>query len=243
MIQVPEPPTIEVGGIPVTPFAGVEPAAEAILGKATGNGGFALAINAEKVVRVKSEPEWCRIVEAATTCYADGAPIAWTLRRRGAPEAARIPGVELWERIMTLAGERRIPVYLVGARPHVLDRVVQKLKREHDVAVVGSQHGYFDNADTVISDLASSKARIVSVALGTPSQERFILAARQALPDALYLGVGGTYDVFGGAVPRAPQWFRDHGLEWLYRVAREPTRLRRQLNLAHYVMLHLGRRI
>lgn len=236
----PLPSVVEVGGVPVTPFRGVSDAAESLLSAAGGGrGGFALAINAEKIVRIRSEPEWSRIVRATTTCYADGAPIAWTLRRRGAPDAVRVPGVELWEEIMKLAALRDLPVYLLGGKPDVLEGVRTRLTQELGVTLVGSQHGYFDDPREVLDAIEASQPQIVTVAMGTPGQEEFILQARERHPGALYMGVGGTYDVFVGRVPRAPAWFREQGLEWLYRLMKTPTRFRRQLNLVRYALLHV----
>lgn len=226
--------------MPVTPFRGVGDAAHGLLEAAEGGrGGFALAINAEKIVRIRSEPRWNEIVRAATTCYADGAPIAWTLRRRGAPEAVRVPGVELWEEIMKLAALRDLPVFLVGGRPDVLADVRARLSRELGVTAVGSRDGYFEEPQETMDAIVDSQARIVTVAMGTPAQEEFILEARRQHPGALYMGVGGTYDVFAGRVPRAPAWFRRRGLEWLYRLMKHPTRVRRQLNLVRYALLHV----
>ncbi|MGL5783396.1 MAG: WecB/TagA/CpsF family glycosyltransferase, partial [Plesiomonas shigelloides] len=133
-----------------------------------------------------------------------------------------------------------LPVFLVGGRQDVLSEVEDKLRQQWQVNIVGSQNGYFTAEQTpdLFEQIRASGAKLVTVAMGSPKQELFMRDCRQVYPDALYMGVGGTYDVFTGHVLRAPAVWRKFGLEWLYRLLSQPTRWRRQLKLLKYVAYH-----
>ena len=141
---------------------------------------------------------------------------------------------------MARAGERGTPVFLIGGRQQVLQETCAKLRRQWNVNIVGSQDGYFAPAEreALFARIAASGAQIVTVAQGSPRQELLMRDCRQHWPHALYMGVGGTYDVFTGHVPRAPRLWQNLGLEWLYRLLRQPSRLRRQLKLLKYLRYH-----
>jgi UDP-N-acetyl-D-mannosaminouronate:lipid I N-acetyl-D-mannosaminouronosyltransferase len=138
---------------------------------------------------------------------------------------------------MAEAGRIGINVFLVGATPKVLAMTVEKLQSEYGVNVVGSHHGYFDNEDELINSIDKSKAQIVSVALGTPRQEEFMMKCKNQNIKALLMGVGGTYDVYTGIKSRAPKWYLKNNLEWLYRLYKEPTRAGRQTRLVKFAVL------
>lgn len=109
----------------------------------------------------------------------------------------------------------------------------------------GSQDGYFkpEERDALFERIRASGAKFVTVAMGSPKQELLMRDCRKVYPDALYMGVGGTYDVFTGHVKRAPKAWQDMGLEWLYRLLSQPTRWRRQFKLLKYVTYHYGNKL
>jgi UDP-N-acetyl-D-mannosaminouronate:lipid I N-acetyl-D-mannosaminouronosyltransferase len=113
------------------------------------------------------------------------------------------------------------------------------------VNIVGSQDGYFKPEDrtALFERIRLSGAKIVTVAMGSPKQEILMRDCRNVYPDALYMGVGGTYDVFTGHVKRAPKVWRELGLEWLYRLLSQPTRWRRQLKLLKFLGYYYGGRL
>ncbi|GAA2688046.1 MULTISPECIES: TDP-N-acetylfucosamine:lipid II N-acetylfucosaminyltransferase [Actinosynnema] len=211
----------------------------------TPRAGLVVAINAEKVVVSERDPELRRVVQEAEFPYADGVSIVRSLRRKFGVRVERVPGVELWPALMRRAGEVGAGVFLLGGRPEVLDAVRRKVSEEWRVDVVGGRHGYFTPAERaeVIERVRASGARIVTVALGSPRQELFMRECRAAHPDALYVGVGGTFDVVAGTVKRAPALFRKAQLEWLYRIASQPTRWHRLERVVRYAAYHYGNRL
>lgn len=131
-------------------------------------------------------------------------------------------------------------VFLVGGKPEVLAQTEAKLRNQWNVNIVGSQDGYFkpEQRQALFERIHASGAQIVTVAMGSPKQEIFMRDCRLVHPDALYMGVGGTYDVFTGHVKRAPKIWQTLGLEWLYRLLSQPSRIKRQLRLLRYLRWH-----
>lgn len=203
--------------------------------------GTLVAINAEKILTAEHDPGLRELLHLAEYKYPDGISIVRSVRKKY-PNAnvQRLPGADLWEALMERAGRESIPVFLIGGRQTVLDETCDKLRRQWNVNIVGAQNGYFtpDERAALFARVAASGARIVTVALGSPRQELLMRDCRLNWPHALYMGVGGTYDVFTGRVKRAPALWQHFGLEWLYRLIRQPGRLRRQLKLIKYLCYH-----
>ncbi|WP_428944465.1 lipopolysaccharide N-acetylmannosaminouronosyltransferase [Pantoea sp. FN060301] len=200
--------------------------------------GTLVAINAEKVLKTESQPEIKQLINAAEYKYADGISIVRAIRKKyPQAEVSRIAGADLWEALMARAGREGTPVFLVGGQPAILEQTADKLRRQWNVNIVGAQNGYFAPAerDALFAQIAASGAKIVTVAMGSPRQEEFMQACKAVCPDVLYMGVGGTYDVFTGHVKRAPKIWQKMGLEWLYRLIVQPSRLPRQLSLLKFL--------
>jgi UDP-N-acetyl-D-mannosaminouronate:lipid I N-acetyl-D-mannosaminouronosyltransferase len=231
---------IDVFGIPVRPFHIMKDAVNWIVDPQTGQvrSGFAVAINPEKVVRAQHDAALRQALASATLRYADGIGVVWAMRRLGVP-SGRIPGCELWEALMSRCGQTGAPVYLVGARPEVLQQVCDKLQTQYGVTLAGVTDGFFDRkaTDELIRKIAASGAKFVAVAMGSPTQETFIARCRQVYPDCFYMGVGGSFDVYSGVVNRAPAAWRWLHLEWLFRMLASPSRLLRQRTLLTFVRM------
>ena len=202
------------------------------------NTGALVAMHAEKVLTVESNPELSTLIGQAEYKYADGISIVRAIRKKY-PQAkvSRIAGADLWEGLMQRAGAEGTPVFLIGGKPEILQQTEDKLRAQWNVNIAGSQNGYFtpDQRDALFERVKASGAAIVTVAMGSPKQEILMRDCRLVHPDALYMGIGGTYDVFTGHVKRAPKIWQKMGLEWLYRLISQPSRLRRQLKLLKFV--------
>ncbi|SFR18407.1 MULTISPECIES: lipopolysaccharide N-acetylmannosaminouronosyltransferase [unclassified Enterobacter] len=203
--------------------------------------GTLVAINAEKMLTVEDDAQVRALIEAAEFKYADGISVVRSIRKKY-PQAVveRVAGADLWEELMARAGKEGTPVFLVGGKPEVLAQTQQKLRDRWQVNIVGSQDGYFkpEQRQALFERIRDSGAKIVTVAMGSPRQELLMRDCRVVHPDALYMGVGGTYDVFTGHVKRAPKVWQRLGLEWLYRLLSQPSRLTRQLRLLRYLAWH-----
>ena len=208
--------------------------------------GALVAINAEKVLTIESNPELSTLIGEAEYKYADGISIVRAIRKKY-PQASvsRIAGADLWEGLMQRAGAEGTPVFLIGGKPEILQQTEDKLRAQWNVNIAGSQNGYFtpEQREALFERVKASGAAIVTVAMGSPKQEILMRDCRRVHPDALYMGIGGTYDVFTGHVKRAPKIWQKMGLEWLYRLISQPSRLRRQLKLLKFVRYYYTGRL
>ncbi|QLK87548.1 lipopolysaccharide N-acetylmannosaminouronosyltransferase [Arsenophonus endosymbiont of Aphis craccivora] len=200
--------------------------------------GTLVAINAEKVLTAEQERDLNALLAEAEYLYADGISIVRAIRRKY-PQAkvSRIAGADLWEALMAIAGQKAVPVFLLGGKAEILKQTENKLRTQWQVNIVDSQEGYFkpEQREILFERIKASGAKIVTVAMGSPRQEIFIRDCRQVYPDALYMGIGGTYDVFTGHVKRAPKLWQQLGLEWLYRLLSQPSRIKRQIKLLRFL--------
>lgn len=203
--------------------------------------GTLVAINAEKMLTIEDNPQVRSLIEAAEFKYADGISVVRSIRKKF-PQARvdRVAGADLWEALMERAGREGTPVFLLGGKPDVLEETEDKLRKQWQVNIVGSQDGYFraEDRQALFERIRASGAKIVTVAMGSPRQEILMRDCREVYANALYMGVGGTYDVFTGYVKRAPEIWQRLGLEWLYRLLSQPSRLTRQLRLLRYLSWH-----
>lgn len=208
--------------------------------------GILVAINAEKMLTIDSDAQTRQLIHAAEYRYADGISIVRSVNKKY-PQAqlCRLPGIDLWQALMQRAAERQTPIFLVGGKPDILAHTEKKLRQQWQVNIVGIQHGYFSDSErqVLITRIAASGARLVCVAMGSPRQEIFMQDCKKNWPDALYMGVGGSFDVFTGHIKRAPTCWQNAGLEWLYRLLSQPSRIKRQLRLWRYLYWHYSGRL
>lgn len=234
-------PTYALRGINLIGWRNMQHALDYLFSEGNLKQGTLVAINAEKMLTLEDNAEVRQLISAAEFKYADGISVVRSVRKKY-PEAnvSRVAGADLWEALMARAGAEGTPVFLVGGKPEVLAETTEKLRRQWNVNLVGTQDGYFtaDQRQALFERIRDSGAKIVTVAMGSPKQEILMRDCRQVYPDALYMGVGGTYDVFTGHVKRAPKVWQNLGLEWLYRLLSQPSRISRQLRLLRYLRWH-----
>ena len=231
--------SVLIDGFPVYGFASVDAAAEWIL-NSYDRPNIAVALNAEKIITGRKEPGKFDTLKNNAFFYPDGTPVVWLLRRRNV-HSARIPGVELWEAIMRAAGSRK--VFLLGASEEVNRATAEKLRAEYGLENLERRNGYFDDEQVILDELAAAQPDIVTVAMGSPRQEDFMAHAQKLCPNTFFMGVGGTYDVYTGRLPRAPGFMRNFGMEWLFRSLREPRRFLRNLSYIRFMYLYVTRQI
>lgn len=200
-----------------------------------------VAVNAEKILHANEET---RSIINRNVGYPDGIGATMGLKRKGLGKVVKIPGCELWLDIVR-AHYRDKRFYFVGGKDEVIRQTVTQLNKEFSgIQVVNYRNGYLkDEAErqALIDDVVATKPDVVFVAMGSPRQELLMEAMKQRHP-AVYQGLGGSFDVYTGQVKRAPAWWVEHHLEWLYRLLQEPSRITRQLPLAKFlVLLYSGR--
>ena len=143
----------------------------------------------------------------------------------------RIPGVEIAEELLKYANQYKKKVYLFGAKEEVLEKLKEKINNEyHNLILVGTENGYISDKDMAFKKIIKCKPDIILVALGMPLQEELIYKYLDKFKKGIFVGVGGSFDVLSGTIKRAPKIFIKLNLEWLYRIIKEPKRLKRFYN-------------
>lgn len=195
-------------------------------------GGQIVTLNAEMTMTARANPELGGAIAAADLVIPDGAGVVWALSRQGV-KVRRSPGIELARDLLRYAENHGWTVALIGASPEVMERLRQRLARELPaLRLVTAEHGYqAPEAWPVLeARLKTQKPDLVLLALGVPRQETWAQRVRQGQP-GLWMGVGGSFDVWAGVKQRAPEWMGRFQVEWLYRLLQEPSRWRRMLSL------------
>ena len=195
-------------------------------------GGQIVTLNAEMTMAALENPDLRASIEQAELVIPDGAGVVWALGRQG-HRVRRSPGIELAYWLLEQAAANGWGVALVGASPEVLERLRLRLLEElPPLRLVFAADGYRSSAEwpDLQRQLLAAQPRLVLVALGVPRQETWIASLPRPLA-GLWMGVGGSFDVWAGEKRRAPGWMRAMQAEWLYRLVKEPTRWRRMLAL------------
>lgn len=187
--------------------------------------GQVVTINPEMILSAKSKPDFAEIINSAELVIPDGIGVQLGLKILG-HNVRRIAGIEFGRKLIDKFASQ--PTAFVGAKPEIIQKAVENLKKEvPNLDAVYVQDGYFKDDDRVLDELTAANPKLVLVALGSPKQEIFISKAKNLLPNALFIGLGGSFDVWSGVVERAPEIWQKLGLEWLYRTVKEPKRFKR----------------
>lgn len=215
------------------------PDAASLISVAASATGILVALNAEKLAN--ADPRVRQLVNA-NLGYPDGMGAVLALRRHGL-DAQRIAGADLWKRIVAeVAGDRS--VFLLGGAQEVIETTARRLEQEYPSIQLSFRNGYFREGEVPQLELELARLRpgIVLVGIGSPRQEILMDRLYTAHP-AVYVGVGGSFDVFVGRKPRAPVWAQKAGLEWAYQFVRNPRRLHRLPAYLKFAALLAGGRV
>jgi len=197
-----------------------------------------VTVNPEFVMRAQDDPEFARVLGSADLCLPDGTGVVWAARRQGCSLREPVAGVDLVPPLAATCARRGFRIFLLGAGPGVADELASMLRAAHPGLQVAAHSGAPDashDAET-LRLIHDHGTQVLLVAYGAPAQELWIDRLRNRLGVAAAIGVGGTFDYLTGRVPRAPEWMRRAGLEWLHRLARQPWRVRRMAVLPIYAL-------
>lgn len=188
-----------------------------------------VTINPEMIEMANQNIEFSKILKSSELVVPDGSGIEFALKLKGIKQE-RIPGIDFAKELISSCCMCGFPIALIGAKEEVLQVTVQRLENEFQgLNICYARNGYFlqSKEDEIITNLVRSNPKFVLVALGAPKQELFINRCRKMLPNTVFIGVGGSFDVWAGVVDRAPEIFQMLRLEWLYRTIKQPQRFKR----------------
>ena len=202
---------------------------------AAGGRAYVTAAAVNLIMAAREDPEVLAAGLGATLAVPDGQPLVWALHALGHGKATRVYGPDLMAHFCARAARTGTPMYLYGGRtPQALELLEARLReRFPGVRIVGGFSPPFrelsdEEERDVIADIDASGAAVVWVGTGQPKQERWMAHMRPRLSAPMLVGVGAAFDFHAGLVPQAPPWMQRGGLEWVYRLAREPRRLWRR---------------
>lgn len=201
-------------------------------------------VNPEFIMIARQDPIFFNILNRADICLPDGVGLLWASRHLGQPIPERVTGSDGVPLIARYAAERGWRIFFLGAGAGIAESAADRLRQRHPrLQVAGCYGGSPAEAeeDAIVGLINRSAADILFVAYGAPEQDKWIARNLPRLNVRMAMGVGGSLDFIAGIVPRAPVWMRGNGLEWLYRLIRQPWRLRRMLRLPRFVIAVLRR--
>ena len=208
-------------------------------------GGFHYVVtpNPELVDRARREESFRQALNGADLVLPDGIGVVYAARLLGRRLKGRCPGIDFAGKLMEHMARTGLRLYLLGAKPGVAEAAAARLEiRYPGLTICGTHDGYFQEDAPVVEEIRRAGADVVFVCLGAPKQEYWMVKNGPATGARLMAGLGGSLDVFAGVVERAPESWQRLGLEWLYRLTREPKRIGRMARLPLFLVSAVGER-
>lgn len=187
-----------------------------------------MGVNADKINECKKRPRLAQIVNSCGIINADGASVILASKFLGKPLPERVAGVDLMQDLVALSAEKNYSIYLLGARLEVVKKTAEVLYQRYPTLNISGIHdGYFKEEEwsSLSAELKKVNPDFVFVGITSPIKEYLIEFLQEDGNNAVFMGVGGSFDVISGKISRAPQWMQKANLEWLFRVIQEPRRL------------------
>lgn len=190
---------------------------------------FVVTANPETFMKSEEDIELFELLSDKNTIIVpDGIGIVKASRMLGYDVKERIPGIDIANVLLEYGTELNKSIYLFGSKQEVIDAMLGIIKEKYpNLKVAGASNGYIEDKDKVFSKIAKLKPDIILVALGIPIQEKLIYKHLKKFDKGIFVGVGGSFDVISGHKKRAPKIFIKLNLEWLYRIMKEPKRIKR----------------
>lgn len=199
-----------------------------------------MGVNADKINEVNQNKKMKKIVNSCGVINADGASVVLASRYLGKPLPERVAGIDLMQKLVSLSEEKGYSIYLLGAKQEVVEKTKKILQKTYPaLKIVGIHNGYFKEKDwiSISTELKEKKPDFVFVGITSPMKEYLIEFLQNNGNDAVFMGVGGSFDVISGNIPRAPLWMQKCNLEWLFRVMQEPNRLFKRYFVGNWIFI------
>lgn len=208
-----------------------------------GETAYCVTPNPEIVYEAKRDEGFRELLNGAALVLPDGVGIILGAKLLKTPLKEKVSGADFAERLAALLEAEGKSLYLFGGKPGVAERAADKLRERYPkLDICGTADGYYQDEAARLAEIQTAKPAALFVCLGSPKQERFMRDHLNDLDGCLMIGLGGTLDTFAGTVKRAPVWMQKWGLEWFYRLLKEPRRFKRQLRLPKFVFAVLRER-
>ncbi len=203
--------------------------------------------NTEIVMAAKDNPQLKELINDNDLIIADGIGLIYGSKIRKKPLKERVTGFDLSVKMLDIANEKSYSLFLLGGKEGVAKKAAENISRQYpNIRIAGYHHGYFKGSHTgyddheeelkIVNMINELKPDIIFVGLGFPKQEMWIAKNKDRICGKVIIGNGGTMDILAGNSKRAPEIFQRLGLEWFYRLMREPSRIKRQIAIPKFVL-------
>jgi len=195
--------------------------------------------NSEIVVNAGKNDLLMDAIKQAEMVIPDGVGLVYASKILGHPLQERVTGIDFLGRALGYLAETGKTAYLFGSKPGIAEKAAARMEEAYPgLKIAGTHHGYFkeEEEEEILREINEAAPDLLCVALGSPKQELFVLKYKDRLKAKAAIGVGGSLDVWSGDLKRAPEFYRKHGLEWLYRFIQEPSRYKRMAALPLFML-------
>jgi len=203
-------------------------------------GAFLVALNPFKIIKARSDSEFQRILDNADWVFPEAWGVKWAASVLLNKNISVLPGYKVMFSLLDQAHSEDYSVYLLGTTNGILRIAIKQLQKMHPgLRIVGSHNGFYSRfrEDSIIKEIEKSEPNFVFVAMGAYRQEKVIEKLISNYPSGIFMGVGGSFDLIANKQPEPPEWIRSNHLEWLFRLYKEPFRIRRYHVLPKLVFL------
>ena len=205
---------------------------------------YVVTPNPEFILAAGKDEEFRRVLNSADLVLADGIGVVYSAKIKGTPLKGRVPGIEFAADMLSCLSQRGGRLYLLGAKPGVAEEAGRRIAEQYPgVTLCGAQDGYFQDEEAALLKVAAARPDLLFVCLGAPKQEKWMARWGKHTGARLAIGLGGALDVFAGRAERAPESWRKLGLEWAYRLKKEPQRAGRMAKLPLVLLKAAGERL
>lgn len=196
-----------------------------------------MGVNADKINMLNKNESLKKIVNDCDIINADGASVVLASKFLKCPIPERVAGIDLMQELVKLAKDKGYSVYFLGAKQEIVENTAQVFQERYpELKIAGIHNGYFTKAQwsEIAEVLKERKPQIVFVGITSPLKEYLVEFLQNEGLNCVFMGVGGSFDVISGLIPRAPLWMQKANLEWLFRVIQEPKRLFKRYFIGNY---------
>ncbi len=205
---------------------------------------YVVTPNPEFILAAEKDESFRTVLNAADLVIPDGIGVIYSAKILGTPLSERVPGIEFSAKMLEKLNEMGGRLFLLGAKPGVAEKAGENIcARYPNIVLCGTQDGYFRDEEDVILKVAAARPDLMFVCLGAPKQEKWMARWGQHSGAKLAIGLGGALDVYAGNVERAPESWQKLGMEWAYRLKKEPKRITRMAKLPLVLVKSAGQRV
>jgi N-acetylglucosaminyldiphosphoundecaprenol N-acetyl-beta-D-mannosaminyltransferase len=199
-----------------------------------------ISVNAAKIVNAQKDKLLKKAINDAHIVNVDGMSVVWALRILGYKIPERVPGIDLFESLLSMSMDKGYRPYFLGAKSDVINEMMSEINVKYsNLEIAGWHSGYFDDNQEldIANEVKASSADLLFLGITSPKKEMFINKYSEYMEVPFVMGVGGSFDIMAGRSRRAPKWIQNSGLEWLYRIYQEPRRMWKRYAITNTVFI------